>query len=326
MVRPIAVLLLLGWAGAGVAQTTAKKDAKSTNEVEVKFGDGSTVRMVILQETVDIVTKFGKLTVPMTEVRKVELGIHLADGVPDKIQTAMKKLSSEIFKERDEAVNQLVEMGPAAYPTLHAASKSKDPEVSQRVQMALKRIKAKYPADSLRLVVHDRIVTNDFPIVGRIISPTIKAQTPIFGALDLKLNELRTILWMGGNTETEVMVDAAKYCHATTWMDTGVTIESGVSLQIDASGEVDLLPGNGGGQFISGPEGNFNVRGRGPGNRQPGQLLGKIGDSGPVFFIGRSHNTTPTVEGKLYLQITPGPWGNQPAQGAYKVKINAGLR
>ena len=78
MLRPIVVLLLLCWAGAGLAQTTPKKDAKPTNEVEVKFGDGSTVRMVILQETVDIVTKFGKLTVPMTEVRKVDLGIHLA--------------------------------------------------------------------------------------------------------------------------------------------------------------------------------------------------------------------------------------------------------
>src|SRR5262245_31111315 len=308
------LVLPLVWTGASLAQTGAKKDAKSpTNEVEVKFGDGSAVRMVILQENIDIVTKFGKLSVPMTEVRKIDLGIHLADGVADQIQGLMKKLSSDVFKERDEAVNQLVELGPAAYPTLHAASKSKDPEVNQRVQMALKRVKAKYPPESLRLTVHDRIVTNDFPLVGRIVSPTIKAKTPIFGALDLKLNELRTILWMGGNTDVEVMVDATKYCHRTNWMDSGVAIEAGVGLQIEASGEVDLLPGNGGGEFISGPEGNFNVGGRGPGNRQPGQLLGKIGDNGAVFFIGKSHHTTPTQEGKLFLQISPGPWGNQPA-------------
>ena len=180
------IALLLLW-GAGAGQEAPKKDVKDPtkpNEVEVKFSDGSTVRVIILQENIEVVTKFGKLLVPMNEVRKIDLGIHMENGTMEKIEAAMKKLSSQVFKDRDEAVKQLIELGPVAYPTLHAASKSKDLEVSKRVEMAVKGIKAKYPADALRLTVHDRVVTNDFPIVGRITTPIIKAQNSIIGTLN----------------------------------------------------------------------------------------------------------------------------------------------
>jgi hypothetical protein len=263
----------------------------------------------------------------MSEVRKVELGVHLAEGVAEKIEDAMKRLNAEAFKDRDSAVNELVALGPSAYPTLHAAAKSTDPEISQRVQMALKRIKAKFPAESLRLTPFDRVITKDFPIVGRIVSPSIKAQTPYFGAVDLKLPEVRSILWLADTADVDLAVDATKYCHRINWMDTGVIVEAGGGLQINASGEVDLLPGNGNGEFISGPQGNFNVGGRGgPGNRWvPGLLIGKIGESGAAFSIGDRHHSVANQEGKLYLQIVAGNWGGNQPQGAYKVKISAGL-
>src|SRR5262249_27476110 len=151
--------------------------------------------------------------------------------------------------------------------------------------------------------VQDRVVTNDFPIVGRIVSPTIKAQSQYLGVLELKLSELRSISWMGGSTEVEVLVDATKYCHRTNWLDTGFTVEQGVALQLIASGEVDLLPGNGGGEFISGPQGNPGIGGPRMVKGMPGSLLGKIGESGAVFVVGERYSTIPATEGKLFLQI-----------------------
>jgi hypothetical protein len=327
LLRRCLVLVPLLCAGAGLAQQDpAKKEdkAKPTNEVEITLGDGSAIRMTILQESIDVVTRFGKLSVPIAEVRRIELGIHLADGVPEKIAAAMKKLNSSVLKDRDEAVNELTALGPAAYPSLQAAAKTTDPELGQRVQLALKRIRAKHPADALRVLVSDRIITTDFPIVGKIVSPTIKAENHLLGARNFKLGELRTIAWMTGNNEVEVMVDASKYCSRTAWMETSVNIEAGMTLHVLASGEIDLWPGQGN-EFISGPQGNFNVGGRGP--RQPGTLLGKIGESGTVFNIGERHSSMPTQEGKLYLQVVPGNWGGpgQIAQGSYKVKISAGL-
>ena len=163
LLRQWLVLVPLVWAGAGVAQQDPpKKDDKAkppSNEVEIHLSDGSAIKMLILQESIAVETKFGKLTVPIAEVRKIELGIHLPPGVPEKIAAAMKKLNSDVFKERDEAINELVTLGPSAYPTLQAASKSTDPEVSQRVQMALKRIKGKFPANTLRVVVNETYYT-----------------------------------------------------------------------------------------------------------------------------------------------------------------------
>lgn len=328
--RCLIVLLPIVWVGPALGQkgSPPKEDkAKPSNEVEVKFREGSTLRMLVLQENIEVITKFGKLTVPMSEVRLIDFGVHTIEGVPQKIDSAMMKLSSSTFKEREDGLNELVKLGPAAYPSLHAGSKSPDLEVSRRAEAAIKKIKSKYPADLLRLAVDDRVVTNDFTIVGRIVSPAIRAETPLFGALDLKLPELRTMLWVNGSTDVEAMVDASKYCNRTAWMDTGVTIEQGRGLQIQASGEVDLLPGNGGGEFISGPQGNFNIGGGrfGPG-RLPGLLMGKIGDAGIAFIVGERYSGYPTQEGKLYLQIIPGNFGgNQPAQGGYTVKINAGF-
>lgn len=330
--RPVVLTLLLLGPGFSAAQTEPKAEpakaepAKANSEVEVKFGDSSTMRMQILQENVEIVTKFGKLLVPIAEVRKMELGVHLPEGVGDKIQAAMKKLGSDNFKDREEAVSQLVAIGPGAYPSLHLAAKSTDLETSQRAQMGIKRLRTKFTADQLRLTVNDRIVTTEFTIVGRIISPTIKAQTPYFGTVELKLAELRSVLWLSGNMEVEVLVDASKYCHPLTWMETNVNVEGGNGLQITASGDIDLLPGNGP-QFMCGPQGNVNIGGRGPGNRLPGMLIGRIGENGSVFNIGERYSGLPSQEGKLYLQIVGGNFGggNQPAQGTYKVKITAGL-
>lgn len=326
--RWLVIGLALCSGGAAVGQSPAKEDkAKAANEVEVKFREGSTLRMSVLQDSIDVVTKFGKLNVPMSEVRLIDFGVHAAEGVPQKIDSAMKKLASPSFKEREEGLTELVKLGPAAYPALHTGTKSSDLEVSQRTQTAIKQLKAKYAPELLRLNLDDRIVTNDFTIVGRIVTPIVRAETPLFGALDLKLPELRTMLWINGNTDVEVHVDAAKYCSRTAWMDSGVTLEPGSGLQIQAAGEVDLLPGNGA-EFISGPQGNFNVGGGprlGP-NRVPGVLLGKIGDNGTPFVIGERYNGSQIQEGRLFLQIIPGNFGaNQPAQGAYKVKINAGL-
>src|SRR5262245_61461894 len=194
-----AVLLLAFGAGAGYADNEKTKDAPKGNEVEVRFADGSKVRMLLLQDSVEIVTKYGKLLVPTADIRGIDLGVHLPEGTQEKIDDALKRLGSPSFKVRDAAVNELVALGGHAYPALLAAAKTAELEVAQRVQTAIKRIQAKVPADLLRVSSADRIITSDFPISGKIVSPTLKAKTPYFGDLALKLPELRSIRSLSGN-------------------------------------------------------------------------------------------------------------------------------
>jgi hypothetical protein len=298
------------------------KPKVNPDEVEVRFADGSTVRMVILQETIDVQTKYGKLAVPVKDIRRVEFGLHLPEELTDKIDKAIKRLNSEAFKDREAAQRELVEMGSAAYPAVYRASQSLEPEVVQRTRAVLKAMRVKIPAKELRLKADDLVRTVDFPIVGRIVSPGLKARTSYFGALDLKIGELRGITWLAGSGETVLTVDAQKHgAGPNQWMDTNIMVEAEVPLSITAGGEIDLL-NDGSGQFITGPRGTRNVGGR-AGPHPPGALIGKIGESGTTFLVGDRYDRTPTQEGKLYLAIIPGPWNNQ-VSGSFEVKIATG--
>jgi hypothetical protein len=316
-------LVVLGAAAAPA--DTPKKGAYKPTEVEVRFGDGSKVRMLLLQENVEIVTKYGKLLVPTADIRGIDFGLHLPEGTEEKIDAALKRLGSKSFKERDAALNELVELGPHAYPALKAAAKSSELEVAQRVQVALKQIEGKIPADLLRLRPSDRILTTDFPISGQIVSPNIKAKTPYFGELALKLTELRSIRWLSGHVDSEVTIDAAKYANNAQWLDTGVTLDGNTGLTITATGEIDLL-NDGSGDFVCGPTGTRNIGGRrGIGGRLPGSLVGRIGETGQPFLVGTRYDVATAQEGKLYLQIVPAPFNNgQMPSGAFKASIRAG--
>jgi DNA uptake protein ComE-like DNA-binding protein len=217
------VPVILGLIALGATAARADDDKKN-NEVEVKFIDGSTVRMVLIQESIEVITKFGKLSIPVSEIRGIDMGVHLPEGMEDKIQALIKQLNSDKFKDRDAAVNALVEMGARAYPALFNASKNADLEVQQRVQTALKKIKAAVPENMLRLSSQDRIITTEFPIVGQIVSPDFKVKTQYFGDLNLKLTELRSVAWVSGNLNTELAVEAAKYAVKDQWLDTNVTL------------------------------------------------------------------------------------------------------
>src|SRR5205823_5095659 len=108
--------------GAGLSRADdEKKPATKSNEVEVRFGDGSKVRMLLLQETIEIETRYGKLHVPAADIRGIEMGVHLPEGMEEKILKALRRLNSPSFKERDVAVNELVEIGVHAYPALVTA-------------------------------------------------------------------------------------------------------------------------------------------------------------------------------------------------------------
>jgi hypothetical protein len=321
----VALLALTMASGLAPAEGDGKKDkteVPGTSEAEVRFADGSNVRVLILQQSLDIVTKYGKLTIPASEIRRIEFGLHLTAENEKKIAEAIRQLGSDTFSQRDAASKELLALGALAYPAVKAAAKNTDAEVAQRTQALLKLMREKIPPRQLALKDYDLIQTVEFPVTGRIASATIKARTAYFGDLDLKVTELRGIRWQGSNDEVEVVVDAAKYANPNDnqWLDTGVTLEPDTAVEITATGQVNLRPA-GGGRFVTGPAGTnqFGQQGQFP----CGALLGRVGESGTVFVIGDRLQNTSSHEGKLYLQIAPNPWNDQ-SSGTYKVKIATG--
>lgn len=300
------------------------KPAPAVNEVEIRFHDGTTVRkVVVLQDNLEVVTRYGKLTVPTKDIRRIEFGFRLPPETAKKVADLIKDLGSNNFQRRQDANKELLALGRLAYPVLLKEAKNTDLESNRRAIALVEKIREKVPANQLRVKDYDMIHTKEFAIAGRITSDAIKARSQHFGELQLKVPDLRSMRSMAGSGEATVSVDATKYCSAnnTTWLDTGFEVNAEVSLAITASGQVDLYANQGGGQYLSGPEGNANV-GR-SGTYLPGQLLGRIGTNGKVFTIGQRHDSTPTSEGKLFVRIV-GINGSSGASGSFELKIASG--
>jgi hypothetical protein len=96
-----------------------------------------------------------------------------------------------------------------------------------------------------------------------------------------------------------------------------------MGLIVAASGQIDLAPQQGPGQYVSGPDGspragNVGVSGTG---YAAGTLLGRVGERGPVFVVGRRYEGSPGQEGRLYLCVAKA----QDCAGSYQVKLTAGV-
>jgi len=319
-----AILIPLACTGLALAQTPPTKDGpkRPPNEAEVRFGDGSVLRVEILQPTVEVLTRYGKLTVPIGEIRRVELGQHVSEAARQRIDNAVRQLGSTAYREREQAVRLLAAEGVLALSALEQASKSRDLEVAHRAEAAIKQIREKSPEEARRFRIEDLIETTEFPIVGRIVNPVLKARTTYFGEVDLRLPELRQVSFRGTAGDRDLTVDAAKFGSAQgQWMDTGYEVSSLGRLKITASGSIDLWPQTPG-QYMSTPKGYS--QGANTSSTLPGMLLGRVGESGRTFNIGDTFEGQPSEKGRLYLHIVPSPWNNA-SIGSYRVRIMASL-
>jgi hypothetical protein len=316
----LAVAPVLVASGIQAQYSPEPKRPSESTEAEVRFTDDSVMRMQVLQDRLEMVTRYGKLMIPVREIHSIDFGVHLPEGLEQKIAQAVEHLGHDNYKLRETALKDLINWGPLAYPQVYAATKSQEPETLKRAVLALDKIRSKHPARNLRLREEDIVATAAFTIVGRINTPIIRAKNANFGELDLKLCTLRSVRWMSSSFETEVAVDAARFGSGPNqWMDTGFEARSAGRLLIVANGTVDLWPQPGGGPlYQSSPSGYRG--GGGIGQHLPGMLLGRIGDDGPIFAVGERFDGSPPRDGRLYLHIVPSPWQNASA-GCYKVRI-----
>jgi hypothetical protein len=332
---------------------SAPKGMDGPPEFEVNFSDNSNVKVVVLDPSVAVSTRYGKLIVPVAELKRLELGFRYPEGIEAKVNAAVANLGSPAFREREEAEKELLGHKEYAVPALRRAVKGTDAEVTRRADDLLKRITAKLPEDRVSVKDDDTVETLFFTIRGRLETTTIRVKTRQFGETALKIDEVKTFrsLFAGSGT-TDFTLDAAKYANQgwTAWLDTGIDVSTDAALQVTVTGQIDQWPQEPG-RYMSGPAGTgatapggppVGVRApRGapgpgaalpPGFPQPGaaryfssgSVVGKVGADGEPFQIGVSFRAAKAASnGRLYLAIAPSNWGNASA-GAYQVKVKVG--
>lgn len=308
-------------------------------DAEIVFLNGSKVRMTILTEKLEIVTIYGKLTVPVEDVQSIEFGVHYPEGVGEKIDDAIKNLGNTDYREREKAMKVLMDLGPYSYASVVKAARSRAPlEVTKRAKEIVQKLQTKLPKKDQKTSADDKVVTPTHTIVGRIVTKSVKTKADYFGEIEHQLANMRTLRAVGApGIEVDLTVDAAKYANAGEWLDTGYQVDSRYGLVITAKGLVDTWP-QGPGSYMSGPAGTQGGRKFLPNGQQivitggqkvigpiTGQtygsiLIAKIGEDGEPFIVADRYDATPAAEGKLYLTIGPSQW-NCNSTGQYEVKI-----
>ena len=330
-------------AGPPVKGDPAKKDDPTPGlkkpvhdgppEFEAKFADDSLLKVIALDPSLVVNTKYGKLTVPLADVQRIEIGFRFPEGLEAKVDTAITSLGAPAFRERETAERDLLKFAEHAVPALKRAAKSTDPEVARRADSVLKKLTEKLAPEKLVHKDYDVVETNDIVIRGRIEPTSVKVRTKLFGETSLQLSEVRA-LRSTLSAQNEFAVDSAKYGrqNSNDWFDTGIDIGD-QPIEITVSGTVDLNPGQPG-QFIATPVGNAaNGTGRPvylPNGRAysyaPGALIGRIGNdvNAAPFVVGNSYKAgrTSTSE-RLYLKVSPSPWAID-CNGSYTVKVKIG--
>jgi hypothetical protein len=202
--RLLAVAAVLA-APAARAQEPKKSPRPTENAIEVKLTDDSVVKLTLLDSSIEFVTPHGKLTIPVTEVRQVELGLRVPDDALTPIRAAAADLGSPQFKKREEAMGTLLRYREKSYPTLKEVAKSSDAEVAKRAEELIEKLEALVPKNRLELPEHDVIHTDLSKIAGKIVTPTLRARSFTFGEVPLKLSDVAAMSVTGFKRAEEVV-------------------------------------------------------------------------------------------------------------------------
>jgi hypothetical protein len=162
-------------------------------DVEVKYTDDSNMKLKLLDEKLELVTKHGVLLIAATDLRKIEFATRVPPEVAGKVAAAISKLNHPDFEVREAATEELREYRERAYPLLLKALKSEDAEVSRRAEEVVKFVRAKVPAALLEVREFDVVHTDESKNTGRLTAEYLRVNTYQYGELKLKLADTHSL-------------------------------------------------------------------------------------------------------------------------------------
>jgi hypothetical protein len=170
-------------------------------EVEVKCCDDSVLKLRLLDEKLELQTKYGVLSIPAADIRRIEFAPRIPPADAERISLAISRLSHPDYQIRERASAELLTFRERAYPFLLRATKSDNPEVSRRAEEAIRAIQSRVPAALLESREYDLVTTEDCKIVGRLTTSALRVHTTQFGEQLLRLSDLRVL--SAGSTASE---------------------------------------------------------------------------------------------------------------------------
>jgi len=185
----------------------AKKDADMP--VEVRFTDQSMLKLSIREDRIEFKTEFGKLSIPVANIKRIEFGMRIPEETQKRIDAAIADLGNSQFRRREAAMAILLGLREKAYPSVLKATKNPDMEIGNRADELVRNLKESVPAEMLQLKDYDVIHTDISKIAGRIEADTLRAHTFQFGDVSLRLADVYILTARGIEVVDSDLANAA---------------------------------------------------------------------------------------------------------------------
>lgn len=205
IVRAIVVLLVcLGLVPAQPPNRSSEppRSASSSTNAEVQFTDGSSLKLKLLDETIDLVTPYGPLKIPVRMIRKIDFGMRISEAEAKGIDAAIADLTGTNPAKRETAKAALSEFAEKAIPALRRAARTANPDALAHLETVLDKLTMNRTGPELR--DHDIVYTEDSQIAGRLPIASVRVMTAQFGEQRLKFEGVKVIYGPVGEAPTDV--------------------------------------------------------------------------------------------------------------------------
>lgn len=192
---------------APVGQPTGK--TPTPTEVEVVGLDGSVLKLKVLDEKLELVTRYGTLQVPVADVRRVEFASRTPAEVAARVTTLIGDLGHPDFAAREKATAELRGFKERAYLPLLKAVKHPDPEVGRRADESVRFLQQLLPAAVLEAREQDVVQTEDMRFTGRLSGAGLRVVSAQFGEQTLRLADARSLRAAGVSGDDAATAAAA---------------------------------------------------------------------------------------------------------------------
>jgi hypothetical protein len=166
---------------------------RTATDAEVKLVDDSVLKLKLLDDKLELVTKHGVLSIAVSEVRRIEFANRVPADAAEKVIHLIAKLNHPEFKVREAATAELKALGARAYPLVLKALKHDDPEVGRRADEVAKHVQARVAPALLEARDTDVVHTDDSKFTGRLSAEVLRVQTLAFGEQQMKLADARVL-------------------------------------------------------------------------------------------------------------------------------------
>lgn len=168
---------------------------------EIRLTDDSKVKAVVLEARFELETRYGKLVIPVADIRRIDFSLRLPEEDGRRVVTAIADLGHPEFRRREAASAELLALRDRAYPALLKAAQGKDREAVHRAEALIEKIRTTVAPDCLEYPASDVVHTKDSRIAGQLKTAGLRVNTLAFGEQFVRLADVRSVQSLAADCE-----------------------------------------------------------------------------------------------------------------------------